>query len=227
MQVQLDGMGVLIMLWPNGTKTRPTISSPYGWRVHPVTGVRKLHAGADLIGYALVRAIAPGTVVAVGTPRGWEGGGIQVWVQHSGVLSRSMHLKSTPSVRVGESIEEGRILGIAGKTGTATGIHHHLEVVVDGAQIDPVPFITARLATTAGGTAKPLPTPTPQEDDTDMRIFRTTPDGSFYLAKPGGFMGIRNPSELVLLRRLLESRPGHEPEFNAAERDIIRYYMLG
>lgn len=138
------------MLWPNGTTTRPEITSPFGWRIHPVTGLRTLHAGTDFIGYQLVRAIASGRVVAVGTPRGWEGGGIQVWVQHDGALSRSMHLKDqTLPVQVGDVIPEGRILGVMGKTGRVTGVHHHLEVVVNGVQVDPVPFITARIGSNA------------------------------------------------------------------------------
>ncbi|PCE13983.1 hypothetical protein AUC47_04870 [Microbacterium sp. SZ1] len=157
------------MLWPNGLKSRPLTSSPYGWRIHPVTGQRKLHAGVDLVGYQLVRAIEGGTVVAAGTPRGWEGGGIQVWVQHAGYLSRSMHLKSTPNVRVGDYVPEGRILGVMGMTGTATGVHHHLEIVVNGVQIDPIPFITDRLATPAGGSGGaapgPAPIPIPTGDD--------------------------------------------------------------
>lgn len=138
------------MLWPNGTTTRPEITSPFGWRVHPVTGLRSLHAGVDFIGYQLVRSIASGRVVAVGTPRGWEGGGIQVWVQHDGALSRSMHLKDQAlPVRVGDVIPEGSVLGVMGKTGRVTGVHHHLEIVVNGVQVDPVPFITARIGSNA------------------------------------------------------------------------------
>lgn len=138
------------MLWPNGTTTRPEITSPFGWRIHPVTGLRTLHAGTDFIGYQFVRSIASGRVVAVGTPRGWEGGGVQTWVQHDGFLSRSMHLKDQAlPVRVGDVIPEGRILGVMGKTGRVTGVHHHLEVVVNGVQVDPVPFITARIGSAA------------------------------------------------------------------------------
>lgn len=217
-------------VWPDGSKTRPPVTSGYGWRIHPVTHVRKLHAGVDLVGYQLVRAIDPGRVVAVGTPRGWEGGGIQVWVQHDGYLSRSMHLKSAPIVHVGETIPaEGRILGVMGKTGTATGIHHHLEIVVNGIQIDPVPFITARLAATAGGGSQPAPQPAPPKptstpEDPDMRIFFI--GGDAYLAKPGGIVGIRSIPDKQVLDRLLSSKPGAEPSFNAAERDIIRYYMM-
>lgn len=69
----------------------------------------------------------------------------------------------------------------------------------------------------------PAPAPPPWKDDT-MRIFAET-NGSFFLAKPGGIVGIRRPSELELLRRLLKSEPGKEDTFNAAERDVIAWYM--
>lgn len=84
--------------------------------------------------------------------------------------------------------------------------------LLDNHRNDPVP-------TSAGATLQ-----TESKED-DMRIFRTTPDGSFYLAKPGGIVGIRNVSELQLLRRLLASKNGAEDTFNAAERDIIRWYL--
>lgn len=67
--------------------------------------------------------------------------------------------------------------------------------------------------------------PNPEEDDA-MRIFRET-NGSFFLAKPGGIVGIRGTADLRLLRRLLDSKPGAEDTFNAAERDIIASYMRG
>lgn len=70
------------------------------------------------------------------------------------------------------------------------------------------------------------PTPTTTEEDDDMRIFSTT-DGSFYLAKPGGIVGIRSIPDLQLLRRLLNSKTGAEDRFNARERDIIDSYLRG
>lgn len=140
------------MLWPNGSKTRPNISSPFGPRKSPTAGASSQHRGTDFTGYATVRAIAPGTVVAVGTPAGWSGGGTQVWVQHEGFLTRSLHLvQGSPVVKVGQRVSEGQALGAMGKTGTATGVHHHLEVVVGGTQVDPVPFITSRISGPASG----------------------------------------------------------------------------
>lgn len=154
------------MLYPNGSKQRPQQSSPFGYRWHPIQKVWKLHAGADLIGFTMVRAIAAGTVVRVGVPGGWSAGGQQVWIQHDGFLTRSMHLATgTFQVRVGDRVVEGQALGVMGMTGGATGIHLHLEIVVNGRQVDPMPFLAERVASTSGGgtTPTPVPTPTPEE----------------------------------------------------------------
>lgn len=181
------------MMWPNGTTRRPEITSPFGPRKAPVAGATTMHRGCDFIGFADVRAIAAGRVVAAGTPTGWAGGGIQVWVQHDGFLTRYMHLKSM-TVHVGDDVHTGRILGVMGRTGNVSGVHLHLEVVVNGAQIDPVPFISARLATTAGATSTPATSDTTQEDD--MNIIRIKGKAG---ARRGGLYAIFNGKEAVYL----------------------------
>lgn len=167
------------MLYPNGTKQRPQVTSPFGYRWHPIQKRWKLHAGADLVGFTLVRAIAAGTVVRVGVPDGWSAGGQQVWIQHDGFLTRSMHLASRSfQVRVGDRVVEGQALATMGMTGGATGIHQHLEVVVDGRQIDPMPFIAARIQNTAGGNVSPAPTPKPKPTPTPEEIMASA--GLYY-----------------------------------------------
>lgn len=148
------------MRWPNGSTTRPNISSHFGPRRAPVAGASTFHRGTDFTGIGQVRSIAAGRVVVVGTPSGWSAGGKQVWVQHDGFFTRSLHLGSY-NVKVGQEIAEGTILGAQDTTGTASGSHLHLEVCLGTAftsgatQIDPVPFIQGRLTTgsAAGGSA--------------------------------------------------------------------------
>lgn len=142
-----------VCVWPNGTNTRPAISSPFGPRTAPTGGASSDHKGTDFVGFATVRAVAAGVVSVTGTPAGWGGGGTQVWIQHDdGFVSRSFHLApGTVSVSPQQRVQAGDALGTMGRSGTATGVHHHLEIVVGGVQIDPVPFLTARV----GGTVTP------------------------------------------------------------------------
>lgn len=141
------------MLWPNGSKTRPTITSGFGPRKAPIAGASTFHRGTDFVGFSAVRAIAAGTVEVAGTPSGWGGGGNQIWIRHAdGSLSRYLHLKSF-SVGRGARVSEGQQIGIMGATGNVSGVHVHLEIVPAGAsaQVDAVPYIQARLGGTSAG----------------------------------------------------------------------------
>ncbi|MGX1932032.1 M23 family metallopeptidase [Microbacterium resistens] len=158
------------MLWPNGSTDRPTISDDFGYRgIHPVWGTPAWHYGTDFVGFDTVRAIDDGEVIVSGTPAGWSGGGTQVWIQHAWGVSRSLHLDSR-SVGVGDYVTAGQPIGVMGMTGTATGVHLHLEVVVDGDQIDPVPFITDRLQAAPAAVHVP-------EEDTVMSMITTRWNG--------------------------------------------------
>ena len=152
------------ILWPSGTRTRPAISSQYGMRWHPIHGVYVLHAGTDFIGFSTIHAIADGTVTHVGTPFGWSGGGVQVWIQHNGFMTRSMHLLAySTKVRVGQKVKAGQALATMGMTGGATGVHLHLEVVYHNRQVDPVDFITSRMRPGSGAGGGTEMSNTPKE----------------------------------------------------------------
>ena len=146
--------------WPNGSATRPRISSAFGPRAVPIGGASSFHRGADFTGLGQVRSIAPGRVVYVGTPGGWSAGGKQVWVQHDGFFSKSLHLGGY-AVRVGQQIDVATILGPQDTTGTVTGSHLHLEITMgtlhysNGGQVDPVAFLASRVVqgSTAGGSS--------------------------------------------------------------------------
>jgi peptidoglycan hydrolase-like protein with peptidoglycan-binding domain len=148
------------ILWPNGLKTKPYVTSSFGPRKQPVAGASTNHKGTDMVGFATIRAIADGVVKVVGTPKGWSGGGVQVWVQHDGFFTRSLHMSAT-LVKTGQKVKAGDALGIMGRTGTATDTHLHFELTLgtlhynNTGQINSVPWITARLGgTSAGNTTK-------------------------------------------------------------------------
>lgn len=113
------------------------INSAFGRRVHPITGAYRTHNGLDLNarpGQAIYTA-APGVVLRAG----WSGGyGKLVEVQHAGgVVTRYGHL-SEVLVAPGEVLERGDVVGLAGSTGMATGVHLHFEMLRDGVPCDPL-----------------------------------------------------------------------------------------
>ena len=113
------------------------ITSAFGWRQDPFTGATTFHNGVDL------RAAEGDPVVSTGAGRvvfsGTDGGyGTSVIIQHAnGLTTRYAHL-SAALVSLGQHIEDGQVLGLAGSTGRATGPHLHYEVRVDGKAVDPL-----------------------------------------------------------------------------------------
>lgn len=151
-------------LWPNGTTTKPYITSPFGPRNLANPNASKYHRGADMVRFREVKAIESGQVKVTGTPSGWAGGGIQVWIQHDGYFSRSLHLASY-SVKKDQFVRAGETIGIMGTT-PHVDLHLHLEIspgnvhYSNTGQVDPVAFISQRLGgSPAGGGSTP-----PEED---------------------------------------------------------------
>jgi murein DD-endopeptidase MepM/ murein hydrolase activator NlpD len=126
----------MVALWAPLPGAR--ISSPFGWRIHPVFHSRMFHKGVDYEAAAgtPVMAAADGVVEDVG-PRGNYGN--YILVRHSGRLETAYaHLAGfAPTVQVGAPIHRGDVIGYVGMTGVATGPHLYYEVIVDGRQIDP------------------------------------------------------------------------------------------
>lgn len=128
------------VVWPNGSVNMPTVTSGFG----PRDG--SWHYGTDFVGFSTIRAVEGGTVTVAGTPSGWSNGGVQVWIDHGGYLSRSLHMVAgSLTVSVGQTVYAGSALGTMGATGNAQGVHLHFEVDPGGGQIDPVPFLNARV----------------------------------------------------------------------------------
>ena len=114
------------------------ISSPFGWRVHPVFHTRRFHKGVDYeaaLGTPVIAA-ADGIVEDVGR-RGSYGNYIRI--RHSARLETAYaHLSAFAArLAVGVQIYRGDVIGYVGMTGVATGPHLYYELLVDGRQIDP------------------------------------------------------------------------------------------
>jgi murein DD-endopeptidase MepM/ murein hydrolase activator NlpD len=120
-----------------------SITSRYGVRIDPFTGIPDSHFGVD---FSCNRQAIPiyaansGTVVKAGwqNPSNHrEGFGQRVYVDHgSGLETVYAHL-STISVKPGQTVQRGQMIGKCGTTGSSTGYHLHLELHQNGARINP------------------------------------------------------------------------------------------
>ena len=129
-------------LWPVPDYTR--ISSPFGYRTHPITGQYKLHKGVDIAApkNASILAANDGTVATV--VNGSTGYGKYVIVDHGGgYLTLYAHCNSI-SVKAGSKVKKGQEIAKVGMTGSATGYHLHFEVRINGEVVDPMGFFTLK-----------------------------------------------------------------------------------
>ena len=119
------------------------ISSEYGWRKNPVTGVNKLHAGTDFAapGGTPIYAAASGYVQVAG----WSSGGYgnYVIIYHGKMSDGNQystlygHMRSV-ATSAGKYVQQGEIIGYVGSTGNSTGNHLHLEVWKGGSKANAV-----------------------------------------------------------------------------------------
>src|SRR5690606_35652902 len=114
-----------------------SLASGYGERMHPVLGVKRLHTGIDLVAPEGVPVIASeaGVVTKAQLAHAW---GNIIVVQHDDMYSTSYsHLKSM-SVKVGDKVQKGEVIGLVGHTGLSSKDHLHFELHENGVAIDPV-----------------------------------------------------------------------------------------
>lgn len=127
----------------SGTMSMPlnaSISSPFGYRRHPIFGVRKFHTGIDLAGrnHSPVHAADSGNVIF----SGWYGGyGKVVIVSHGKDLATLYAHMSKIGVSVGQNLQKGEVVGYEGSTGFSTGPHLHFEVRLKGKPNNPLNFV--------------------------------------------------------------------------------------
>lgn len=126
------------MTWP--IPGYSTISSPYGMRVHPITGVYTLHTGVDVkapIGADFVAANDGIVTKAYFNPAY----GNMVMVDHGGGISTLYAHGSEILVRVGQPVKKGEPVLKVGSTGYSTGPHAHFEVRINGQATSPMEYI--------------------------------------------------------------------------------------
>ena len=135
-----NGRSLKRMLLRSPLRFEPRVTSRFSRsRLHPVHGVRRPHLGVDYAAPhgAAVVAVADGVVVSAG----WSGGGGRmVRLRHAGGLETYyLHLSSFGSgVRRGARVQQGKVIGFVGSTGTATGPHLDYRMRRSGAFVNPV-----------------------------------------------------------------------------------------
>jgi murein DD-endopeptidase MepM/ murein hydrolase activator NlpD len=119
------------------------ITSSFGPRMHPVLGYTRVHKGTDFatpVG-TTVYASGDGVVDFVGLHGGH---GQYVSIRHNKTLETAYaHLSAYgQGIVVGTAVRQGQAIGLSGNTGLSSGPHLHYEVIVDGAQVDPMAYET-------------------------------------------------------------------------------------
>ena len=129
-----DGSARLQMVWP----ASGPVSSPFGvWRGD------HSHAGIDIapLRSLRLRAVSGGTVRETGYASGYSGYGQVVVLDLPGNLSALYAHLSDVHVRVGERVQMGELLGLAGSTGNSTGTHLHFEIRRSGTPVNPMSYL--------------------------------------------------------------------------------------
>jgi murein DD-endopeptidase MepM/ murein hydrolase activator NlpD len=131
-----ESLGSGKMMWP----VTGRITSPFGWRYHPILHKKKYHNGEDI-------AVPRGTTVhaadsGVVAVSGWRGGyGNYVAINHGNGISTGYGHNSRLLVNEGDKVVKGQAIALSGSTGLSTGPHVHFEVRKNGEPVNPIPYL--------------------------------------------------------------------------------------
>lgn len=135
-QRNIFAKGTGIFAFPSDAPT----SSPFGWRIHPILGYRRFHAGLDFAASygSTIRAADSGTVIFAG----WYGGyGKTVIINHGRGITTLYGHSSQLYVTEGQTVQRGQAIAAVGSTGLSTGPHLHFEVRRNGTPVNPADYL--------------------------------------------------------------------------------------
>lgn len=129
----------------NGTFAHPMpgysyLSSPFGYRNHPISGTYKLHSGTDFAGSTgtPVYAAMGGTVTVA---KYSSSAGNYITINHGNGLSTIYMHNSKLYVSAGDTVEKGQNIAASGNTGNSTGPHLHFQVMLNGTAVNPMNYL--------------------------------------------------------------------------------------
>ena len=125
-------------MWPSDCRV---LTSPFGWRVHPIFKTEKYHSGVD-VGAASgspIYAADSGTVQIATYSSSY---GNYVVINHGNGYTTLYAHQSALAVSAGQTVTKGQVIGYVGATGWAEGAHLHFEISLNGSRVDPQTMFT-------------------------------------------------------------------------------------
>ena len=141
------------LLWPLSFPDNMRITSPYGYRTHPIYKTTLFHSGVDIAGPSSgdifgdnIYAALDGVVTVAVNDRGSTGYGTYVVIEHGKSLIEGKTVSTLYAhcdklyVKEGQKVKKGDLIAVVGTTGASTGPHLHFEVLVNGMTTDPLSY---------------------------------------------------------------------------------------
>lgn len=124
------------LVWP----VRGWVTSPFGRRTSPFSGIRTFHEGLDIAAQTGTPVVAPadGVVIKAGFSTGY---GNMVEISHGYGIKTVFGHNSRLNVKVGQQVKRGDVISYAGDTGSSTGPHLHYEVRLNGLPVNPMKYL--------------------------------------------------------------------------------------
>jgi murein DD-endopeptidase MepM/ murein hydrolase activator NlpD len=116
------------------------VTSPFGWRIHPILHTRRFHTGIDIgVGYGTpIHAADSGSVIYATWMSGY---GNVIIIDHGGGISTLYAHQSSLAAGMGAHVTRGQVIGYVGSTGFSTGPHLHFEVRLNGTPVNPLAYV--------------------------------------------------------------------------------------
>lgn len=123
-------------IWP----AKGWVTSAFGYRNSPYTGLREMHEGIDIAARIHSKVVAPADGIVIRSGRDYVLG-VMIEIDHGyGVITRYGH-NSKYFVKVGDRVKRGQVIAYVGNTGRSTGPHLHYEVLLNGIPVNPMRYI--------------------------------------------------------------------------------------